>query len=170
MLIVSSTWGDKKSFQLIPVEESCPYVDVIFDPSTGILGVVNKQHKPKMQLVARMDDNGDPIPRKGRVVAGQDKHQVQRLMFDAFYEYTLDNADDIRTFVELHARNPQHPAFRQFFADHGGKFEGLVPKFQSDVREVVAASSDPEVDQALLIDMPAPHPEAMTRNELKLAA
>ena len=45
MLIVQATWQEDQTFRMIPIEESCPYVECIYDPSTNVFVVISKIKK-----------------------------------------------------------------------------------------------------------------------------
>ena len=45
MMLVHSAFRNAKSFTLIPVSLDSPYVEAMFDPSSGILAVISKVMK-----------------------------------------------------------------------------------------------------------------------------
>jgi hypothetical protein len=45
MMLVQSTWNDKQTFRMIPITESCPYVECIMDPDTKVFVVISKIRK-----------------------------------------------------------------------------------------------------------------------------
>jgi len=42
MMLISSSFRNVKSFSLMPVNNDCPYVEAMYDPSSGILAVITK--------------------------------------------------------------------------------------------------------------------------------
>ena len=34
MMLVQSSWQEKQTFRMIPIADSCPYVECIMDPET----------------------------------------------------------------------------------------------------------------------------------------
>ncbi len=61
MMLISSAFRGVKSFSMIPVTQDCPYVEAMFDPTSGILAVISKVKKQAMHMVPRLDENGQPI-------------------------------------------------------------------------------------------------------------
>ena len=45
MMLVNSAFRNAKSFTLIPVSIDSPYVEAMFDPSSGVLAVISKVMK-----------------------------------------------------------------------------------------------------------------------------
>ena len=45
MMLISSVFRNVKSFSLMPVNDDCPYVEAMFDPSSGIIAVITKIRK-----------------------------------------------------------------------------------------------------------------------------
>ena len=58
MMLISSSFRNVKSFSLVTVNETCPYVEAMYDPSSGILAVITKVKKQSFHLLPRLDDNG----------------------------------------------------------------------------------------------------------------
>ena len=50
MLLVHSSFRNAKSFTLIPVSLDSPYVEAMYDPSSGILAVISKVMKKSFQF------------------------------------------------------------------------------------------------------------------------
>ena len=42
MMLITSAFRNLKSFTLIPVSNDSPYVEAMYDPSSGILAVITK--------------------------------------------------------------------------------------------------------------------------------
>ena len=61
MMLVNSSFRNAKSFTLIPVSQDSPYVEAMFDPTSGILAVISKVMKQSYHMVPKLDDNGQPI-------------------------------------------------------------------------------------------------------------
>ena len=58
MMLISSSFRNVKSFSLMPVNNDCPYVEAMYDPSSGILAVITKIRKQSFHMMPRLDDNG----------------------------------------------------------------------------------------------------------------
>ena len=167
MTIIHAVWDGQPSFKLFPAELYSPYTEVIFDPRDRSMGVVSKEHKPKLMLLAKIDENGDPILRKASKVKSEEPYQLGRVQVDAFYEYFLANEADILAFVERHALNPDHEAFRHFFplahnpagpAYTLGDEAKADPSFNSKVstNDLIVSRVYQKVGEASLIEAPEP--------------
>ena len=114
MLIYASDWQGQESLRMLPVTEDCPFNEVIFDPTSRVLAVISKDQKEKPQMLPKLNSNGQMIMIKGLTQDPKNPHQPsyveERQMMDAYYEYYMDNQDDINTFIELFAINPTHPS------------------------------------------------------------
>tara|TARA_Y100001937_G_scaffold106911_1_gene149087 strand:+ start:731 stop:1183 length:453 start_codon:yes stop_codon:yes gene_type:complete len=105
MLLTTSNWGPYKTFKLTPVTEDCPYVEVIFDPSSKILAVISKINKSSYHFVPKIDDNGDEVKLKvGKRPNGKDIKE-QRVMMQTHAEYYIVEENEIIDFIERFAIN-----------------------------------------------------------------
>jgi hypothetical protein len=110
MMIYSTDWYGSKSFRMMPITEDCPFNEVIFDPTTKVLAVISKDQKEKPQMMPKLNEKGQLIPLKVTVENGQPKYVEERRMMDTYYEYYLDQVDDIKAFINQFAINPEHSA------------------------------------------------------------
>lgn len=110
MLVYSTDWYGRKSFRMLPMREECLFNEVIFDPNTGVLAVISRDQKEKPHMLPKLNDKGMPIPLKPGSDAGQPRFIEERRMMETYYEYYLDNQEDIERFVQLFAFNPDHPS------------------------------------------------------------
>ena len=88
MMLVEATWQDKKTFRLIPITESCPYVECIFDPETKVFVVISKITKTSLHMLPKLDEYGQPIT--GTKGTKQDRHKI-----DVFQEFYIEDASAI---------------------------------------------------------------------------
>ena len=102
MLLASFSLGSEKTFQLIPVNESCPYLEVIYMPSEKTLCIVNKSKKLKYNFVPKLDDSGDMIPVKGKPTR---TFKEQREKIDVYHEHYLTDKEEISEFIKMFAIN-----------------------------------------------------------------
>lgn len=87
MMLLTTYWGDDKTFKMMPVTEDCPFMEVIYDPKTNLLVVITKNMKENLQLVPKVDDDGNSIPTKRPKSNGKpwkEKH-VQMTVPQEFY-------------------------------------------------------------------------------------
>ena len=117
MMLVNSSFRNAKSFTLIPVSSDSPYVEAMFDPSSSILAVISKVMKQSYHMVAKLDDEGQPMklknpnPQTGKTV------KEERRLVDTFSEFYLSDMGDIETFIHMFAVNAEHFDFKSFFVD-----------------------------------------------------
>jgi hypothetical protein len=61
MMLVQATWQESQTFRMIPVSESCPYVECIFDPGTKVFVIISKIKRTSLQMLPKLDEYGQPI-------------------------------------------------------------------------------------------------------------
>lgn len=117
MMIISSSFRNVKSFSLMPVNSDCPYVEAMYDPSSGILAVITKIRKQSFHMMPRLDDNGQPqrlkVPNKetGKV------HKEQRATIETFSEVYITEEIEIENFISMFAINASTFPYKDSFVD-----------------------------------------------------
>lgn len=109
MMIYSSKWNEKPTFRMMPIDKDCPYNEAIFDPEQKVLAVVSKDSKDKPMMMPRLNDRGDLIPAKR--ANGEQSWQEQRVVLAAYYEYYLEDINDIIAFIKRFAINENSKIF-----------------------------------------------------------
>ena len=105
MLLVTSTWGNRKTFRLIPAAVDAPYNEGIYDPEVGVLALIGKDKKENLQMVPKLNNFGDPeIMRIGKRPNGKEFAE-ERKMIETYYEYYVENKDEITNLVNMIAFN-----------------------------------------------------------------
>jgi hypothetical protein len=118
MFIISAKWGELDSFRMIPVSKDCPFSECIFDASQKILAVISKDKKQTYHFLPRLDERGKTIPVKRK--AGDPEEFTpfaeERRMMETSFEYYIDNAEEIKAFVELMktTEQPVHVDYQAF--------------------------------------------------------
>ena len=107
MLLIQSTWNDKQTFKMIPSSESCPYVECIFDPNTGVFVVISKIRKTALHMLPKLDEYGNPVT--GAKGAKQERHKIE-----VFQEYYIEHDEAINEIVENHAVNADTFDYKKF--------------------------------------------------------
>ncbi len=162
MQVIEATWNGQISFKLVPAVNYAPFVECIFDPKEGFLGLILPHKAQKMVMVARLDENGDKMPKKGRGV-NPNEPQTQRVTVEHMFESYIEKPMDIEKFVHLHAINPQHPAFLHHFPD------GTIvePKYQTEHQPNprMSAASEEILDSAPQIPGATPITADFQRDE-----
>lgn len=117
MMLVTSSFRNAKSFTMIPVSNDSPYVEAMYDPVSGILAVISKVMKQSYHMVAKLDEEGQPMklknpnPQTGKTV------KEERRLVDTFSEFYLSDALDIEQFIHLFAINAATFDYKAFFVD-----------------------------------------------------
>jgi hypothetical protein len=109
MMLVEATWQDKKTFRLIPITESCPYVECIFDPDTKVFVVISKIKKTSLHMLPKLDDYGQPIT--GAKGTKQERHKIE-----VFQEFYVEDATAIEEVIKLVSINPKFD-YKKFMSD-----------------------------------------------------
>ncbi len=97
MLLVQATWQDKQTFRLVPISESCPYVECIFDPDTKVFVLISKIKKTTLHMLPKLDEYGQPVT--GAKGMKQERHKLE--VFQEFYiEDKAATEDIIKRFAD----------------------------------------------------------------------
>lgn len=109
MMLVQSTWNDKQTFRMIPITESCPYVECIFDPDTKVFVVISKIKKMSLHMLPKVDDYGQP--KTGTKGMLQERHKIE-----VFQEFYLEDKNAIEELIKLFAVNSKFN-YKKFMAE-----------------------------------------------------
>jgi hypothetical protein len=114
MMLVTGSWGNNKTFKLIPVGLDCPYNEAIFDRDSKVLALIGKEKKQSMHMVAKLDDNGDVKRMKiGRRDNGKD-YAEERKTLETYYEYYIENPEEIKDVINQFAINADTFDYNQY--------------------------------------------------------
>jgi hypothetical protein len=109
MMIVEATCQDNKTFRLIPITESCPYVECIFDPGTKVFVVISKIKKTSLHMLPKLDDYGQPLA--GAKGMKQERHKIE-----VFQEFYVEDAEAIEELIKTFAVNAKFD-YKKFMAE-----------------------------------------------------
>jgi hypothetical protein len=113
MMLISSNWGPVKTFNLIPTDINCPYVEALYNPQGKVLAIIGKNKKETFHQVPRLDDNGEPLRKKG--ASNPEKpYKMQRISQETYSEYYITNEKEIEKFIETFAINEKEFDYKQF--------------------------------------------------------
>jgi len=124
MLIYSSEWNGIPTFKLIPIDASCPFLEMIFMPNYQGLGVMSKHVKTMFKMIDKVDENGLPVYIKGTKTVKQERKQVP-----VEYEYFLVKSHEIIDLIERFAINSDVYDYKMFFT----KAEIVEPISEAEV-------------------------------------
>jgi HD-GYP domain-containing protein (c-di-GMP phosphodiesterase class II) len=105
MLLITSSWGANKTFKMIPATPDCVYNEAIFDLDSKVLALISKEKKESLHMVAKVNEWGDVVPMKiGKRSNGKD-YAEERKSLETFYEYYIENAEEVKDIVSRLAVN-----------------------------------------------------------------
>jgi hypothetical protein len=102
-----------KAFKMIPITNDCPYVECMYSAKDNVMAVITKTMKQSYHMVAKLDDNGDPIRTKNKRPNGKEYKEERRLV-DTFSEFYLMTPEEINGFVESFAVNAKTFDYKSF--------------------------------------------------------
>lgn len=107
MMLVQSTWQESQTFRMIPISESCPYVECIFDPGTKVFVVILKITKTALHMLPKLDEYGLAVT--GSKGTKQDRNKI-----DVFQEFYLEDQVGITDIIEHFAINAKKFDYKSF--------------------------------------------------------
>ena len=93
-----------KAFKMIPVTNSCPFIESIYSEKDNVMAVITKTMKQSYHMVPKLDDNGDPVKTKTQRANGK-AYKEERRLVDTFSEFYLLTPEEINGFIESFAVN-----------------------------------------------------------------
>jgi hypothetical protein len=116
MMLVQATWQEKQTFRMIPIADSCPYVECIFDPETKVFVIISKQTKQSLHMLPKLDDNGDPMqiknPRPNGRTFREERHKIE-----VFQEFYVEDKIAVKDLIHLFAVNASTFDYDQFLQE-----------------------------------------------------
>ena len=116
MMLVQATWNDKQTFRMIPVADSCPYVECIFDPDTKVFVVISKIAKQSLHMLPKLDDNGDPMAVKSKRPNGRNFRE-ERHKIEVFQEFYVEDTTAMNDLISMFAVNASSFDYKTFLGD-----------------------------------------------------
>jgi hypothetical protein len=116
MMLVQATWNEQQTFRMIPISESCPYVECIFDPATKVFVIISKITKVSLHMLPKMDENGDPVACKA-VRANGRNFKEERNKIEVFQEYYVEDKVGVEQLIKLTAINADTFDFKAFMTE-----------------------------------------------------
>ena len=113
-MLVTGSWGNNKTFKMIPVTNECPYNEAIFDRDGKVLALIGKEKKQSFHMLPKLTDMGDVQTLKiGRRANGKD-YAEERKALETYYEYYIENPEEIEQVVKSLAVNADTFDFKQY--------------------------------------------------------
>lgn len=116
MMLITSSFRNVKSFNLIPVSNDSPYTEALYDPASGILAVISKVKKQSYHMMPKLDEDGQPMrlknpnPQTGKTV------KEQRVLVDTYSEFYITDKAEIETFIQLFGINASSFDYKQYMS------------------------------------------------------
>lgn len=110
MMLVKSSWQESQTFRMIPITESCPYVECIFDPGTKVFVIISKTTKQSLHMLPKLDEYGQVIT--GTKGTKQDRHKIE-----VFQEFYIEDAIAIENIIEHFGINSKEFDYKSFMAE-----------------------------------------------------
>lgn len=114
MMLVQATWNEKQTFRLIPIADTCPYVECIFDPDTKVFVIISKLSKTTLHMLPKLDDNGDPIQVKHARPNGR-TFREERHKIEVFQEFYVEDKTAMEDIISMFAVNAKKFDYKRFF-------------------------------------------------------
>lgn len=130
MLLVSSYWGENKSFKLIPATSECPYTEGMYDPTTNILVVIGKDKKSSLHMVAKLDESGDPIETKVKPRKNGKNYKEERKTIETFQEYYILEKPEQENFIRTFAINADSFDYGKYMVEKSDLITPPEPKIE----------------------------------------
>lgn len=117
MRLITSSWGNNKTFKLIPASTESVYNECIYDPEAKVLAVIGKEKKETLQMLPKLNEFGDvEILKIGKRTNGKE-YKEERKTLETFYEYYVEEKAEIIDFVNTLAENAESFDFQKFMTE-----------------------------------------------------
>jgi len=139
MLLITTYWGQDKTFKLMPVDEACPYMEVLYDPKVQMLVAMSKTMKQNYEMLPKLDDDGEWIKAKKPKQNGRPFKEERRLM-DVPQEFYMIERTEQEAFIEKFAINAADYDYK--------KYLDIKPNAESTILKEVKEESGTILDAA----------------------
>lgn len=113
MLLITTYWGQNKTFKLMPINKECPHMEVLYDPSVQMLVALSKTMKENYEMLPKLDDDGEMIHAKKKRMSGKTFKEERRLMKVPQEFYLIDRAEQ-EAFIEKFAVNAKDYDYKKY--------------------------------------------------------
>lgn len=114
MMIVQATWQDKQTFRMVPLTESCPYVECLFDPDSKVFVIISKIKKVTLHMLPKLDEYGQAV--SGNKGIKQERHKLE-----VFQEFYIEDKVAIKDLVHGFAVNADTFDYNSFMEAEASK-------------------------------------------------
>jgi len=106
MMLITSSWGEKKTFRLMPIDLNCPFTEGIYDPDGKVLVMISKDKKESFHMLAKLDEQGDPLKLK-RPRANMKPFPEERKTLETYQEHYISETKEIEQVISMFAVNKE---------------------------------------------------------------
>lgn len=117
MILVDSYMGPYKTFVLVPINETAPYVECIYEPTGMTMFLLSKDKKQSYKMLPKLNDNGDPERLKMQTREDGKDYKEERRLVETFHEIIISGKDSIKAFVDAMAVNNQSFDYERYMID-----------------------------------------------------
>lgn len=99
-MLFQTMFGDYPTFSMMPLDDTTPFSEVIWDRELGRLAVISKYKRQTFQMMVVLDGNGNP-----KKAPGRNEAMKERKLMELAVEYYLVIPDEIEFFISQFAAN-----------------------------------------------------------------
>jgi hypothetical protein len=107
MMLVQATWQEQQTFRMVPIDNTCPYVECIFDPGTKVFVIISNIKKTSLHMLPKLDEYGI-------AVVGSKGTKQDRNKLEVFQEFYLEDQAGMIDIIELFAINAKKFDYKSF--------------------------------------------------------
>lgn len=113
-MLVTGSWENRKTFKMIPATLDCPYNEAIFDLDSRVLAVISKEKKESFHMLPKLSDVGELVMIKSGKRSNGKNYAEERKVIETYYEYYVEQPEEIKSFINLTALNADSFDFNQY--------------------------------------------------------
>jgi hypothetical protein len=110
MMLVQATWQESQTFRMIPISETCPYVECIFDPGTKVFVIISKIKKTTLHMLPKLDEYGQAVT--GAKGMKQERHKLE-----VFQEFYVEDTSAMEEIIKQFAINATTFDYKKFMSN-----------------------------------------------------
>jgi hypothetical protein len=114
MMLVQATWQENQTFRMVPIDQSCPYVECIFDPGTKVFVIISKIKRTSLQMLPKLDEYGQPS-------TGAKGRKEERAKMEVFQEFYIEDKIAVEDLINLLAINASTFDYKSFMTAEEAK-------------------------------------------------
>lgn len=107
MMLFTSFWGEDKTFRMMPINQDCPFVEVIYNPAVATLVVIGKLKKEQFQFIPVLDDDGELVRCKKPKTNGK-TYREKQTRIELLQEYYILDYTEQKEFIEKFGINSEN--------------------------------------------------------------